>query len=201
MDIHNLVIANHHIDLIRAIKDYHIRHYIWEVAKVLIPVFITGFITVIVMRTNDNRNKKRWLNESFIKHQNDLIIKVNTILIEFYNEFDKHFGIENTKPIDTKALNDFFDKYSSDFEELKSLYYQLLEVYKIKIMPLIETFSQLDFVRKYVKENIGSNPDKETIVLPNTEEEVEFESYLSDISSNLTKSREAMIKVIQNKLK
>ena len=113
MDIQNLVIAHHHINLIRAIKDYHIRHYIWEIAKVLIPVFITGLVTVSVMRINDNRNKKRWLNESFIKHQNDLIIKVNTILIDFFNKFDKHFDADNSTSIDIKSVNDFFEKYES----------------------------------------------------------------------------------------
>jgi len=200
MDIQNFVIAGHHINLVRALKDYHIRHYMWEVAKVLIPVFITGFITVLVMKINDNRNKKRWLNESFIKHQNDLIIKVNTLLIEFFDKFDKHFNAYNVKTIDIKLVNEFFDKYESEIEELKSSYYQLLEMYKIKITPLINTFSQLDYVKMYVKDNFESTPDKLTILLANGEE-IDFVSYLLVISSELSKSKEAMIKVIQKKLK
>ena len=172
----------------------------WEVAKVLIPVFITGFITVLVMKINDNRNKKRWLNESFIKHQNDLIIKVNTLLIEFFDKFDKHFNAYNVKTIDIKLVNEFFDKYESEIEELKSSYYQLLEMYKIKITPLINTFSQLDYVKMYVKDNFESTPDKLTILLANGEE-IDFVSYLLVISSELSKSKEAMIKVIQKKLK
>lgn len=201
MDIQNIVIAHHHINLVRALKDYHVRHYIWEVAKVLIPVFITGMITIIVMRTNDNRNKKRWLNESFIKHQNDLIIKVNAILIDFFNKFDKHFNSYNISTIDISLVNAFFDKYSSDLDELRSSYYQLFEVYKIKITPLISTLSELNFIKKYVTQNIESNPSKSSILLPDTEEEIEFKDYLPVISSELSQSKEAMIKVIQKKLK
>lgn len=198
MDIQNIVIANHHINLIRALKDYHIRHYIWEVTKVLIPVFITGFVTILVMRINDNRNKKRWLNESFIKHQNDLIIKVNTLLIEFFNKFDKYFN--EHKSVNIKSVNSFFDKYSTEFEELKSSYYQLSEVYKIKINTLIETLCAMDFLKKDAKENIESNPDKSTILLSDTDE-TELKDYLPIISSGLSQSKEAMIKVIQKKLK
>lgn len=201
MDIQNLVIFNHHINLIRAMRDYHIRHYIWEIAKVLIPVVITGLITIIVMRTNDNRNKKRWLNESFIKHQNDLIIKVNTLLIEFFDKFDKHFNAYSVKTIDIKLVSEFFDKYASEIEELQSSYYQLLEMYKIKITPLINTFSQLDFVHKYAKVNIESNPDQLSILLPDSGEEMDLENYLLAISSELSQAKEAMIKVIQKKLK
>lgn len=200
MDIQNIVIANHHINLVRALKDYHIRHYIWEVAKVLIPVFITSLITVIVMRSNENRNKKRWLNESFVKHQNDLIIKVNAILIDFYNKFDKHF-IYKTKSIDVKLINSFFEQYESDFEELRDSYYHLLEMYKIKNTPLINTLSQLDFIKNYARQNIESNPGKSTILLTGIDEGIELETYLSEIASELSQSKEAMIKVVQKKLK
>lgn len=201
MDIQNIVIANHHINLIRAMHDYHTRHYMWEIAKVLIPVMITGLITIIVMRANDNRNKKRWLNESFIKHQNDLIIKVNTLLIEFFDKFYKHFNAYNVKTIDIKLVNEFFDKYSSEVEELQSSYYQLLEMYKIKITPMMNTFSQLDFVDKYAKANIESNPEQSSILLPDIEEEVDLENYLLAVSSELSQAKEAMIRVIQKKLK
>ncbi|MFA7658980.1 MAG: hypothetical protein WCY19_06070 [Candidatus Gastranaerophilaceae bacterium] len=201
MDIQNLVIAHHHINLVRAMKDYHIRHYVWEIAKVFIPVFLTGFITVVVMRANDSRNKKRWLNDSFVKHQNDLIIKVNTLLIDFFDKFSKYFNAYDVKTVDIKLVNGFFDKYASEIEELQTSYYQLLEMYKIKITPLINSFSQLDFVNKYVKANIESNPDKSSIILPDAEEEIDFEDYLLAISSDLSQAKEAMIKVIQKKLR
>ena len=81
MDIQNITIAHHHINLVRALKDYHIRHYIWEVAKVLIPVFITGLITVIVMRGNENRNKKRWLNDGHLKRKTELEIGIRKFLL------------------------------------------------------------------------------------------------------------------------
>lgn len=200
MDIQNLVIAHHHINLVRALKDYHIRHYIWEIAKVMIPVLITGTITVVVMRGNENRNKKRWLNESFVKHQNDLIIKVNTLLIEFYDKFDKHFNAYNINTINIALVNEFFDKYASEIEELKASYYQLLEMYKIKITPLINTFSQLDFMQKYAEENIASNPNKLSILLSNSEE-IDFVNYMPIISSELSQAKEAMIKVVHKKLK
>ena len=180
--------------------DYHTRHYLWEIAKVFIPVFITGLITVLVMKANDNRNKKRWMNDSFIKHQNDLIIKVNTLLIEFFDKFEKYFNSYDVKAIDVKLIKGFFDTYTSEIEELQSSYYQLLEMYKIKIMPLINTFSQFDFVQKYVKDNIKTNPDKISIELADSEE-VDFESYIFDISSELSRAKEAMIKVIHKKLR
>lgn len=126
MDIQNIVIANHHINLIRALKDYQIRHYIWEIAKILIPVFITGFITVLVMKTNDNRNKKRWLNEGHLKRKTDLEIqirkfllgiKVNSsdeykILADLYNPKNK---IE-IKEIDSQTIYNF----NNDFETLSA---------------------------------------------------------------------------------
>lgn len=88
MDLQNIVIAHHHINLVRAIKDYHIRHYIWEIAKVLIPVFITGFITVVVMRANDNRNKKRWLNEGYLKRKVELEIELRKVLLNLKRKLD-----------------------------------------------------------------------------------------------------------------
>lgn len=201
MDIQNLVIANHHINLIRAMKDYHIRHYIWEIAKVFIPVFVTGLITVVVMRANDSRNKKRWLNDSFVKHQNDLIIKVNTLLIDFFDKFGKQLNAYSTKIIDIKLVNEFFDEYANEIEELQTSYYQLLEMYKIKITPLINTFSQLDLLHKYVKANIESNPNKLSIILPDSGEETDLENYLHAIFSELSLAKGAMIKVVHKKLR
>lgn len=126
MDIQNLVIANHHINLIRAMKDYHIRHYIWEIAKVLIPVVITGIITVIVMRANDNRNKKRWLNEGHLKRKVDLEIQIRKFLlgikVNASDEYEVLANLYSTKnrieleDIDSRMIYNF----NKDFETLSA---------------------------------------------------------------------------------
>ena len=126
MDIQNIVIANHHINLIRALHDYHTRHYIWETAKVLIPVLITGFITVVVMRTNDNRNKKRWLNEGHLKRKVDLEIQIRKFLLGIkVNSSDEYkilADLYNTKnkieieDVDSQTIQQF----NKDFESLSA---------------------------------------------------------------------------------
>lgn len=124
MDIQNIVIADHHINLIRAMKDYHIRHYIWEVAKVLIPVFITGFITVMVMKTNDNRNKKRWLNEGHLKRKVDLEIQIRKFLLGIkVNASDEYKILANLySPKNKIEIEDIdsetIDSFNKDFEIL-----------------------------------------------------------------------------------
>lgn len=125
MDIHNLVIANHHIDLIRALKDYHIRHYIWEVAKVMIPVLITGTITVIVMRANDNRNKKRWLNDGHLKRKTELEIEIRKFLLGIKANTSKGFEVladwyEDQSSADSDLILDFNKSFENLYEYLKS---------------------------------------------------------------------------------
>lgn len=125
MDIHNLVIANHHIDLIRALKDYHIRHYIWEVAKVMIPVLITGTITVIVMRANDNRNKKRWLNDGHLKRKIELEIEIRKFLLGIKANTSKGFEVladwyEDQESADSDLILDFNKSFENLYEYLKS---------------------------------------------------------------------------------
>jgi len=132
MDIQNIVIANHHINLIRAMKDYHIRHYVWEVAKVLVPVFITGLVTVIVMRTNDSRNKKRWLNEGHLKRKTELEIQIRKFLLGIkVNSSDEYKILANLyrsknklelEDIDSETISSF----NKDFETL-SMYLQAEE--------------------------------------------------------------------------
>jgi len=196
MDFQNFVIAGHHINLIRAIKDYHIRHYIWEISKVLIPVFITGMVTVIVMRVNDNRNKKRWLNDSFIKHQNDLILKINKILPEFLTKFDSHFNIFENTPVKMGLVINFFDKYNTELKEFNISYYELLELYRIEVKPLAKALFQLNYLKDYV----GESPEETTLILQDGVE-VDIDDCLQDILGDLGKSRNEMIKVIQKKLK
>lgn len=125
MDIHNLVIANHHINLIRALKDYHIRHYIWEVAKVMIPVLITGTITVAVMRGNENRNKKRWLNDGHLKRKTDLEIEIRKFLLGIKANTSKGFEVladwyENQSSADSDLILDFNKSFENLYEYLKS---------------------------------------------------------------------------------
>lgn len=125
MDIHNLVIANHHIDLIRALRDYHIRHYIWEVAKVIIPVLITGTITVVVMRGNENRNKKRWLNDGHLKRKTELEIEIRKFLLGIKANTSKGFEVladwyENQESADNDLILDFNKGFENLYEYLKS---------------------------------------------------------------------------------
>ncbi len=63
MHIQGFLLNYDHINWLRAIKNCHTRHYIWEMSKVIIPAFITGVITFLAMRIIDNKNKKRWLND------------------------------------------------------------------------------------------------------------------------------------------
>ena len=126
MDIQNLVIAGHHINLIRALKDYHVRHYIWEVAKVLIPVIITGCVTVIVMRSNDNRNKKRWLNEGHLKRKVDLEIQIRKFLLGIkmnaLNEYKVLANLYGSKnKIELEDIEpETIDNFHKDFETLSN---------------------------------------------------------------------------------
>lgn len=177
-------------------KNPHVRHYIWEVAKVLIPVFITGMVTIMVMKINDNKNKKRWLNDSFIKHQNDLILNLNKILPEFLNKFDNHFNIFENTPVRINSVYNFFNKYCEDLNELNSLYYQLLEVYRIEVKPLAKALFQLDYLKNYV----GKNPDELTLVMQDGTE-INIDDCLQNLLEDLIKSKNEMIKVIQKKLR
>lgn len=117
MDIHNIVIAHHHINLVRALKDYHIRHYIWEIAKVLIPVFITGAITVIVMRGNENRNKKRWLNDGHIKRKTELEIGIRKFLLGIKSNVpQEYYAFADGE--DEEAAPELTCEFNKDFEAL-----------------------------------------------------------------------------------
>lgn len=121
----NIVIAHHHINLVRALKDYHIRHYIWEISKVLIPVFITGLITVVVMRGNENRNKKRWLNDGHIKRKTELEIEIRKFLLCIKAHASHDYSAlavwnKNNNEMDTKLICDFNKSFENLFEYLKN---------------------------------------------------------------------------------
>lgn len=123
MDIQNLVIAGHHISLVRVMKDYHSRHYIWEMAKIMVPAFITGVITFLAMRIIDNKNKKRWLNDGHMKRKVELEIQIRKFLLGLKDtapdEYYELADMENEEA-DSKVTSDF----NKDFETL----YKHLEV-------------------------------------------------------------------------
>lgn len=162
MDIHNLTIAHHHINLVRALKDYHIRHYIWEVAKVLIPVFITGLITVIVMRGNENRNKKRWLNDGHLRRKTELEIGIRKFLLGIKeNVLDEYYALadgenEETAPAITYQFNKDFEtlvkqlqneeqKKGTDIYKDESIFALMSEYvcYVPKMQPLFDDFKSM----------------------------------------------------------
>lgn len=183
MDIQNIVIAHHHINLVRALKDYHIRHYIWEIAKVLIPVFITGLITVIVMRGNENRNKKRWLNDGHIKRKTELEIGIRKFLLgiksnipdEYYclideenDEAEPEIICDFNKDFELllKYLKNEEQKKSSDIHDDKSITALMDEYicYVPKIQPLFDDFKAMSAeILKLGEENSNNLKDKANI--------------------------------------
>lgn len=140
MDIQNFVIAHHHIDLIRALKDY--RHYIWEIAKVIIPVAL-GLITVVVMRSNDNRNKKRWLNEGYLKRKIELEIQIRQILLNIKRQLDKFPDLKSLKEIKDNPEN-----YLEELNEINATFFKIKKEIKddYNLEPLLDEY--LVFVKK-----------------------------------------------------
>lgn len=114
MDNLYLTIANHHINLIRVLKDHYTRHYILEGAKILVPVCITGVITFLATRSIDNRNKKRWLNDGYLKRKIELEIQIRQVLLNIKRELDKLSAIENAEEIKEKISNCFYDTNASN---------------------------------------------------------------------------------------
>lgn len=112
INIQNLVINNHHINLLRAMKDYHTRHYIWEMAKIMVPAFITGVITFVAMRVIDNKNKKRWLNDGHMKRKVELEIQIRKLLL----------GIKANVSDEYYVLGDLYSsKNRAGFEDIDSV--------------------------------------------------------------------------------
>lgn len=99
MDTLYLTIAGHHINLMKVLKDHSTRHYILEVAKIVVPVFVTGLITFLVTRSVDDRNKKRWLNDGYLKRKIELEIQIRQVLLNIKRELDKLSAIENIDEI------------------------------------------------------------------------------------------------------
>lgn len=70
-----------HINWFRLIHNHHVRHYMWEVSKILVPALLTGLITIITMKIIDSKNKKRWLNDGHIKRKVELEIEIRKYLL------------------------------------------------------------------------------------------------------------------------
>lgn len=182
MDIQNLVIAGHHISLIKVMKDYHSRHYIWEMSKVIIPAFITGVITFVAMRIIDNKNKKRWLNDGHVKRKTELEIEIRKFLLgikdsppdEYYELADR----ENDEP-DSKIVSDFNNDFGTLYKHLaqeqqkdsindESLFALMDEYvcYVPKIKTLFDDFkSMCADILKLEQENPDQLQDKANIYL------------------------------------
>lgn len=200
MEIQHILTTIQHINWHKLIHDYHARHYMWEVSKILIPVLFTALITFMTMRISENRNKKRWQNDSFIKHKNELILKINKILSNFFDKLDNYFNLYESTDVEINAVSTFFNEYNDIITELRTSYRDLIEIYNIEVNILTKTLSNLYYIENYAKNNIAT-PDKSTIFLEDKAVDVSIHSYLSVLSIDFLKSRNAMIKIIQKKLK
>lgn len=81
MDFQTFLTTIQHINWHKVIHNYHARHYIWEVSKVMIPVLLTGFITFTAMKIADSKNKRRWLNDGHLKRKVELEIEIRKYLL------------------------------------------------------------------------------------------------------------------------
>lgn len=112
------------IYLLKAIKSYHARHYMWEIAKVLVPVILTGLITFIVMRVNDTKNKRRWLNDGHLKRKVELEIQIRKFLLGIKcnasEEYETLADLYNSKNnIELEDINSrLIYNFNKDFEAL-----------------------------------------------------------------------------------
>lgn len=113
------------INWIKLMHNYHIRHYVWEVAKVLVPVCITGLITFTAMRIADGRNKKRWLHDGHLKRKTELEIEIRKFLLGIKANTSKGFEVladwyENQDSADNDLILDFNKSFENLYEYLKS---------------------------------------------------------------------------------
>lgn len=100
MDTPSILTTIQHIHMQKIMHNYHQRHYVWEVAKILVPALLTGMITFIAMRIIDNKNKKRWLNDGHLRRKTDLEIEIRKILL----------GVKASTSGDYEILANWYDK-------------------------------------------------------------------------------------------
>lgn len=152
----------------------------------------------------NRENKKRWQNDSFIKHQNELILKLSDVVSGFYKKFDYYFNSVDNRPesnsdIDMDFVNDFFSTYSKRFKIVKCLYTELSETHGIKICPLADILSKFDYTERYVQEHIDTWNN--TIVPQNETTEITYSDYIDDLTSEFKHAKSAILSTIQSKLK
>lgn len=115
MDINNLLIHLQHTNWQDVIRNYHSRHHLWEVAKVIVPAFITGMITIMVMIGIEHKNKKRWLNEGHLKRKVELEIQIRKFLLGIKGNIpDEYYALADRENEETTSNADF----NKDFETL-----------------------------------------------------------------------------------
>lgn len=162
MDIQHFLTMIQHINWHKVIHNYHARHYLWEVSKILIPATLTALITFWAMRITDSRNKRRWLNDGHIKRKTELEIGIRKFLLGIKaNVLEEYYTLadgenEETAPEVVEAFNKDFDilakllkteeqKKGTDVYEDKSLSALMNEYvcYVPKLQPLFDDFKSM----------------------------------------------------------
>lgn len=169
MDIHTLLIHLQHIDWLGVLKNPHSRHHMWEAAKIVIPAFITGTITILVMIGIEHKNKKRWLNEGHLKRKVELEIQMRKFLLGIKGNISEEYyalADRENKEISSEAdfnkdfetlfnyLKDQETQRGSDIYDDKSIFALMDEYvcYVPKIQPLFDDF-------KAISAEILKNPE------------------------------------------
>lgn len=152
-----------HINWLKLMKNYQVRHYMWEMAKILIPALLTGLITFTAMRIIDNKNKKRWLNDGHLKRKTELEIEIRKFLLGIkantlndYKLLADWYETRDNEETDSRILYDFnknfknLVKYLSEEKEESNHHYKKIfalldeyECYSPKIKKLFSDFRNL----------------------------------------------------------
>lgn len=122
MGIQHILTTIQHINLHKAIHNYHARHYIWEVSKILIPASLTAVVTFIAVKITDNRNQKRWLNDGLIKRKTELEIEIRKILLNIKRQLDLLPSLEKLEEIKNNLSKDYInelEQINETFSEIK----------------------------------------------------------------------------------
>lgn len=125
MHSESLLTTIQHINWIKLIHNSHVRHYLWEISKILIPAMLTGLITFIAMRIADNRNKKRWLNDGHLKRKIELEIEIRKFLLGIKAHASRSYEVladwaENQDSVAPTLIYEFNASFESLVEYLKN---------------------------------------------------------------------------------
>jgi hypothetical protein len=122
-----------------------IRHYLWEIIKVFIPVLITVGVMIFI----DWQNKKRWLNEGYLKRKIDLELKIKEMLLRINLQLNKFPSIDELSIINNKT-----EFNTNDLKFLENLN----TIFMDKIEPSIKDISSVScFVKKDLKTEYDIN--------------------------------------------